>query len=195
MKEKERLARTEALQTEAEQAAAEAQRIARQAVENAEAADAQAREAEDLKQKIEDDTEKAQKKLDGMLKTKQDVAKAIQSIETAEDLLPKPGLFVSAASYWKDIALPAMRKMLRWCKEAVAKLSVERAAHKETKQELMRTRKDLDRVQETAAVYRDKSDKFDLLEKILGPDRINQLFAEHEARHRSQQKRKDVWSR
>ena len=88
-----------------------------------------------------------------------------------------------------------MRKMLHWCKEAVAKLALERAAHKETKQDLMRARKELDRVQETAAAYRDKAGKFDLLEKILGPDRISQLFAEHEARHRSQQKRKDVWSR
>ena len=194
MKEEERLAQAEARQAEAEQDAAEAQRIARQAVENAEAADAKAREAEERKEKIEGEAEKVQKKLDGLLKTKQDVAKAIQPIEKAEDILPKPGLFVSAASYWKDIALPVMRKMLHWCKEAVAKLTVERAAHKETKQDLMRARKELDRTQETVASYRDKAVKFDLLEKILGRERIQQLFAEHEARHQKHHKTKDEWS-
>ena len=49
----------------------------------------------------------------------------------------------------------------------------------------MQANRKVERLEETSREYRDRASKFDRLVEILGIDRINQMFAEHDEQKRS----------
>lgn len=192
----------ELAQNEAAHAQAEAERInleirqadaqreqatkeAAQAQEAAARAQAEAAEAAELAQEMEQKAGKAQRWLDKLLTTKKDVTDKVSEIGNVDELLPKPGLLMSKADYRDKVALPVLRKVFNWCCEVVLKLRKEREEHQATRKALMQANRKVERLEETCSEYRDRASKFDRLVEILGIDRVNQLFAEHDEQKRS----------
>ena len=156
-----------------------------QAQEAAARARAEAAEAAELAQEMEQKADKAKNWLDKLLTAKKDVVDKVAAIGNIDEMLPKPGLLMSKNDYRDKVALPALRTVFNWCREAVLKLRKEREEHQATRKALMQANRKVERLEGTSSEYRDRASKFDRLVEILGIDRINQMFAEHDEQKRS----------
>ena len=133
------------------------------------------------REEAERDVEAAKKKIDALAKSDKEVKAFVQSLGSADELLPDTGMLETARSYRASKALPVIKKLVRKLREVYALLVNERQKNTD----MLRETAYWKRKAEISEVLQEKASKLDRLTRTLGADEIDRLLSQRSAHERN----------
>ena len=131
------------------------------------------------REEAERDVEAAKKKIDAQ--SDKEVKAFVQSLGSADELLPDTGMLETARSYRASKALPVIKKLVRKLREVYALLVNERQKNTD----MLRETAYWKRKAEISEVLQEKASKLDKLTRTLGADEIDRLLPQRSAHERN----------
>lgn len=133
------------------------------------------------REEAEHEVEAAKKKMDALAKSDKEVKAFVQSLGSADELLPDSGMLETAKSYRAGKALPIVKKLVRKLREVYALLVNARQKNND----MLRETAYWKRKAETSEVLQEKASKLDRLTRTLGADEIDRLLSQRSAHERN----------
>lgn len=133
------------------------------------------------REEAEREVEAAKKKMDALVKSDKEVKAFVQSLGSADELLPDTGMLETARSYRASKALPVIKKLVRKLREVYALLVNERQKNTD----MLRETAYWKRKAEISEVLQEKASKLDRLTRTLGSDEIDRLLSQRSAHERN----------
>ena len=129
------------------------------------------------REEAEREVEAAKKKMDALVKSDKEVKAFVQTLGSADELLPDTGMLETAKSYRENKALPVIKKLVRKLREVYALLVNERQKNTD----MLRETAYWKRKAETSEVVQEKASRLDRLTRTIGADEIDRLLSQHSA--------------
>lgn len=136
------------------------------------------------REEAERDVEAAKKKIDALAKSDKEVKAFVQSLGSADELLPDTGMLETAKSYRAGKALPVIKKLVRKLREVYALLVNERQKYND----MLRETAYWKRKAEPNELMQEKVSKLDRLTRTLGSDEIDRLLSQRSTHEHSRYK-------
>lgn len=133
------------------------------------------------REEAEHEVEAAKRKIDALAKSDKEVKAFVQSLGSADELLPDTGMLETARSYRASKALPVIKKLVRKLREVYALLVNERQKNTD----MLRETAYWKRKAEISVVLQEKASKLDKLTRTLGADEIDRLLPQRSAHERN----------
>lgn len=133
------------------------------------------------REEAERDIEAAKRKIDALAKSDKEVKAFVQSLGSADELLPDTGMLETAKSYRASKALPVIKKLVRKLREVYALLVNERQKNTD----MLRETAYWKRKAEPNELMQEKVSKLDRLTRTLGSDEIDRLLSQRNAHERN----------
>ena len=133
------------------------------------------------REEAERDVEAAKKKIDALAKSDKEVKAFVQSLGSADELLPDIGMLETAKSYRESKSLPIVKKLVRKLREVYALLVNERQKNTD----MLRETAYWKRKAETSEVLQEKASRIDRLTRTIGADEIDRLLSQRSAHERN----------
>lgn len=133
------------------------------------------------REEAEREVEAAKKKINALAKSDREVKAFVQSLDSADELLPDTGMLETAKSYRANKALPVIKKLVRKLREVYALLVNERQKNGD----MLRETAYWKRKAENSEVLQEKASKLDRLTRTLGSDEIDRLLSQRSAHERN----------
>ena len=131
------------------------------------------------REEAEHEVEAAKRKIDALAKSDKEVKAFVQSLGSADELLPDTGMLETARSYRE--ALPVIKKLVRKLREVYALLVNERQKNND----MLRETAYWKRKAEPNELMQEKVSKLDRLTRTLGSDEIDRLLSQRSAHERN----------
>ena len=122
--------------------------------------------------------------MDALAKSDKEVKAFVQSLGSADELLPDTGMLETARSYRENKVLPVIKKLVRKLREVYSLLVNERQKNGD----MLRETAYWKRKAENSEVLQEKASKLDRLTRTLGSDEIDRLLSQRSAHERSWRK-------
>lgn len=135
-------------------------------------------------EEAEREVEAAKKKMDALVKSDKEVKAFVQSLGSADELLPDTGMLETARSYRENKALPVIKKLVRKLREVYALLVNERQKNND----MLRETAYWKRKAEPNELMQEKVSKLDRLTRTLGADEIDRLLFQRSTHEHSRYK-------
>ena len=126
------------------------------------------------REEAEREVEAAKKKMDVLAKNDKEVKAFVQSLGSADELLPDTGMLETAKSYRAGKALPIVKKLVRKLREVYSLLVNERQKNND----MLRETAYWKRKAEPNELMQEKASKLDRLTRTLGADEIDRLLSQ-----------------
>lgn len=126
------------------------------------------------REEAEHEVEAAKGKIDALAKSDREVKAFVQSLDSADELLPDTGMLETAKSYRANKALPVIKKLVRKLREVYALLVNARQKNND----MLRETAYWKRKAETSEVLQEKASKLDKLTRKIGADEIDRLLSQ-----------------
>ena len=126
------------------------------------------------REEAEHEVEAAKGKIDALAKSDREVKAFLQSLDSADELLPDTGMLETAKSYRANKALPVIKKLVRKLREVYALLVNARQKNNV----MLRDTAYWKRKAETSEVLQEKASKLDKLTRKIGADEIDRLLSQ-----------------
>lgn len=136
------------------------------------------------REEAEREVEAAKKKMDALVKSDKEVKAFVQSLGSADELLPDTGMLETARSYRAGKALPVIKKLVRKLREVYALLVNERQKNTD----MLRETTYWKRKAEHNDLMQEKPSKLDRLTRTLGADEIDRLLSQRSTHEHSRYK-------
>lgn len=136
------------------------------------------------REEAEREVEAAKKKMDALVKSDKEVKAFVQSLGSADELLPDTGMLETARSYRASKALPVIKKLVRKLREVYALLVNERQKNTD----MLRETAYWKRKAEPNELMQEKVSKLDRLTRTLGADEIDRLLSQRSTHEHSRYK-------
>ena len=136
------------------------------------------------REEAEHEVEAAKKKMDALAKSDKEVKAFVQSLGSADELLPDTGMLETARSYRENKALPVIKKLVRKLREVYALLVNERQKNND----MLRETAYWKRKAEPNELMQEKVSKLDRLTRTLGADEIDRLLFQRSTHEHSRYK-------
>ena len=136
------------------------------------------------REEAEREVEAAKKKMDALVKSDKEVKAFVQSLGSADELLPDTGMLETARSYRAGKALPVIKKLVRKLREVYALLVNERQKNTD----MLRETAYWKRKAEHNDLMQEKASKLDKLTRTLGADEIDRLLSQRSTHEHSRYK-------
>lgn len=133
------------------------------------------------REEAEHEVEAAKRKIDALAKSDKEVKAFVQSLGSADELLPDTGMLETARSYRAGKALPVIKKLVRKLREVYALLVNERQKNND----MLRETAYWKRKAEPNELMQEKVSKLDRLTRTLGSDEIDRLLSQRSAHERN----------
>ena len=133
------------------------------------------------REEAEHEVEAAKRKIDALAKSDKEVKAFVQSLGSADELLPDTGMLETARSYRENKALPVIKKLVRKLREVYALLVNERQKNND----MLRETAYWKRKAEPNELMQEKVSKLDRLTRTLGSDEIDRLLSQRSAHERN----------
>ena len=133
------------------------------------------------REEAEHEVEAAKRKIDALAKSDKEVKAFVQSLGSADELLPDTGMLETARSYRENKALPVIKKLVRKLREIYALLVTERQKNSD----MLRKTTYWKRKAEPNELMQEKVSKLDRLTRTLGSDEIDRLLSQRSAHERN----------
>lgn len=133
------------------------------------------------REEAEHEVEAAKRKIDALAKSDKEVKAFVQSLGSADELLPDTGMLETARSYRENKALPVIKKLVRKLREVYALLVNERQKNND----MLRETAYWKRKAEPNELMQEKVSKLDRLTRTLGSDEIDKLLSQRSAHERN----------
>ena len=136
------------------------------------------------REEAEREVEAAKKKMDALVKSDKEVKAFVQSLGSADELLPDTGMLETARSYRAGKALPVIKKLVRKLREVYALLVNERQKNTD----MLRETAYWKRKAEHNDLMQEKASKLDRLTRTPGADEIDRLLSQRSTHEHSRYK-------
>ncbi len=136
------------------------------------------------REEAEHEVEAAKRKIDALAKSDKEVKAFVQSLGSADELLPDTGMLETARSYRENKALPVIKKLVRKLREVYALLVNERQKNND----MLRETAYWKRKAEPNELMQEKVSKLDRLTRTLGADEIDRLLFQRSTHEHSRYK-------
>lgn len=136
------------------------------------------------REEAEHEVEAAKRKIDALAKSDKEVKAFVQSLGSADELLPDTGMLETARSYRAGKALPVIKKLVRKLREVYALLVNERQKNTD----MLRETAYWKRKAEHNDLMQEKASKLDRLTRTIGADEIDRLLSQRGTHERSWRK-------
>ena len=136
------------------------------------------------REEAEHEVEAAKRKIDALAKSDKEVKAFVQSLGSADELLPDTGMLETARSYRENKVLPVIKKLVRKLREVYALLVNERQKNTD----MLRETAYWKRKAEHNDLMQEKASKIDRLTRTLGADEIDRLLSQRSTHEHSRYK-------
>lgn len=136
------------------------------------------------REEAEHEVEAAKRKIDALAKSDKEVKAFVQSLGSADELLPDTGMLETARSYRENKALPVIKKLVRKLREVYALLVNERQKNTD----MLRETAYWKRKAEHNDLMQEKASKLDRLTRTPGADEIDRLLSQRSTHEHSRYK-------
>lgn len=137
--------------------------------------------AQASREEDEREVEAAKKKMDALVKRDKEVKAFVQSLDSADELLPDTGMLETAKSYRANKVLPVIKKLVRKLREVYALLVNELQKNND----MLRETAYWKRKAEPNELMQEKASKLDRLTRTLGADEIDRLLSQRSSQEHS----------
>ena len=126
------------------------------------------------REEAEHEVEAAKRKIDALAQSDKEVKAFVQSLGSADELLPDTGMLETARSYRENKVLPVIKKLVRKLREVYSLLVNARQKNND----MLRETAYWKRKAETSEVLQEKASKLDKLTRKIGADEIDRLLSQ-----------------